>query len=447
MSGINNDPRGENREAAPEQKGKKLGELKKKVQKVPLLRRLARNPFLKLLSLVFAIILWAMVMSQTNPDRTKVVYDVPLEIRGLTELNARGLSLATESDELPSTVDVHLEVPMNDLSRATTDNVHATIDLSRITTTGDYSLQVNLTTVYGEATSSSVSSVDVVVESLTTSVVPVQVTTTGTLSENYRLGSIVATPSQFQITGPETDVNRVAAAVVEVDLTNLTADFNRSVVYTLVDENGQAVESANITSTIGNSVSVSIPVYPIKEVPITYESSTTGLLRDGFYLEGIEVAPSTVRIAAPQAVLDEIDSVQVSTIDLEGVSASFTTTLPLKLSGEVVWSSVSEVDVVVRVREEEQTRTFTGLPVTYHNLAAGLQAELYDVTADVSVTMARSALERLTNDDISVYVDLAGYEAMADSAVPVSVSIRANVDYAYELVSEEKVIVRIDAAS
>mgnify|MGYP006909143191 CR=1 FL=1 len=89
MSGINNDPRGENREAAPEQKGKKLGELKKKVQKVPLLRRLARNPFLKLLSLVFAIILWAMVMSQTNPDRTKVVYDVPLEITGLTELNAR----------------------------------------------------------------------------------------------------------------------------------------------------------------------------------------------------------------------------------------------------------------------------------------------------------------------------------------------------------------------
>ena len=438
MSGINNDPRGENREAAPEQKGKKLGELKKKVQKVPLLRRLARNPFLKLLSLVFAIILWAMVMSQTNPDRTKVVYDAPLEITGLTELNARGLSLATESDELPSTVDVHLEVPMNDLSRATTDNVHATIDLSRITTTGDYSLQVNLTTVYGEATSSSVSSVDVVVESLTT---------TGTLSENYRLGSIVATPSQFQITGPETDVNRVAAAVVEVDLTNLTADFNRSVVYTLVDENGQAVESANITSTIGNSVSVSIPVYPIKEVPITYESSTTGLLRDGFYLEGIEVAPSTVRIAAPQAVLDEIDSVQVSTIDLEGVSASFTTTLPLKLSGEVVWSSVSEVDVVVRVREEEETRTFTGLPVTYRNLAAGLQAELYDVTADVSVTMARSALERLSNDDISVYVDLAGYEAMADSAVPVSVSIRANVDYAYELVSEEKVIVRIDAAS
>ena len=85
--------------------------------------------------------------------------------------------------------------------------------------------------------------------------------------------------------------------------------------------------------------------------------------------------------------------------------------------------------------------------MTYRNLAAGLQAELYDVTADVSVTMARSALERLTNDDISVYVDLAGYEAMADSAVPVSVSIRANVDYAYELVSEEKVIVRIDAAS
>ena len=447
MSGINNEPRGENRKTSPGEKGKRLGELKKKVQKVPLLRRLTRNPFLKLLSLAFAIILWTMVMSQTNPDRTKVVYDVPVEIMGLTELNARGLSLATESEELPSAVDVYLEVPMNDLSRATADNVHATIDLSRITTTGEYELQLNLTTIYGVATSSTVSQVDVRVESLTTSVVPVQVKTVGTLSDKYRLGNIVATPSQFQITGPETDVNRVVAATVEVDLTDLSADFNRSVVYTLVDENGQEVESANISSTIGNSVSVSIPVYPIKEVPVTYESSTTGLLRDGFYLEDIEVSPATVRIAAPQSVLDEIDSIPVSTIDLEGVSASFTANLPLKLSSEIAWTSDSSVDVVVRVREVEETRTFTDLPVSYRNLASGLKAELYDVTADVSVTMARSALQQLTSDDISVYVDLAGYKEMPDSAVPVSVTVNANVDYAYELVSEEKVIVRIDAAS
>ena len=138
MSGINNEPR------ETKKKGRNKGRLRQTLEKIPLLRRLLRNPFLKVLSLVFAILLWAMVMSQTNPPRAKVVYDVPVELTGVTDLNARGLSLATEGGELPASVDVRLEVPMNDLGRATADNVHATIDFSRITTTGDYTLPVNL---------------------------------------------------------------------------------------------------------------------------------------------------------------------------------------------------------------------------------------------------------------------------------------------------------------
>lgn len=437
MSSIKNDQ--------DRQKNKgKIGALRQKAERIPLVRRLLRHPWLKVLSLAFAIILWVMVMSQTNPPRTKVVYDVPVELTGLDALNARGLSLATDGDDLPAEVDVRLEVPMDDLSRVSKDNVHATIDFSRITATGEHEVSLNLTTAYGTPTSASVSSVTVQVESLTTSIVPVQVTTVGVLSNDYRLGKIVATPAQFQITGPETDVNRVAAALVQVDLTGLNADFNRSVVYTLVDENSVPIESANITSTIGNSVSVSIPVYPIKEVPITFESSTTGLLKEGFHLESIEVAPSTVRVAAPKSVLDELTGIPVSTIDLEGVSQSFTTTLPLKKNSEIVWTDVSEVDVIVRVKEEEDTKTFTGLPVTYRNLASGLKAELYDATVDIEVTMAKSALEKLTNDDISVYVDLSGYEKMEDTAVPLSVSIDTDAESSVYTLSVDKIIVKID---
>lgn len=97
----------------------------------------------------------------------------------------------------------------------------------------------------------------------------------------------MATPAQFQITGPETEVNRVVAAVAQVDLTDLNSDFNRSVVYTLVDENSEPVESANISSTVGNSVSVSIPVYPIRELPITFgvldHGAAQGRLLSGKY--------------------------------------------------------------------------------------------------------------------------------------------------------------------
>ena len=125
-----------------------------------------------------------------------------------------------------------------------------------------------------------------------------------------------------------------------------------------------------------------------------------------------------MRVAAPQSVLDELTGIPVSTIDLEGADETFTVTLPLKKNPDIVWMDVSDVDVVVRVKEEEATKTFKGLPVTYRNLGAGLTAELYNATVDIEVTMAKSALEKLTNDDISVYVDLTGYEAMGDSVAP-----------------------------
>ena len=428
-------------------RAQKKAELEQKMSKVPVVRRLFHNTGLKIISFVFAVILWGMVMSQTNPPRLKMVYDVPVELTGLETLNNRGLSLATEAEELPDTVDVKLEVPMDDLSRVSAENVSAVLDLSRVMTTGEHELSVDLRTAYGTVTSSTVSSVSVEIESLTTSIVPVQVSTTGALSENLRMGKVVATPAQFQITGPETDVNRVVAAVVEVDLSTLTGDLNRSMVYTLVDENYEPVQSVNITSTIGNSVSVSLPVYPIKEVPIAFESSTTGLLKEGFYVEGIEVAPQTVRVAAPQAVLDEIDSIPVSTIDLEGVSESITTTLPLKKSADIVWTDVNEVDVVVRVKEEEATKTFSGIQVKYRNLAAGYKVEMYNATVDIEVTMAKSKLEKLSNEDIWIYVDLAGMGQTPDTTAPLQVYLKTDALSSVYQLSTEKIVIRIDKAS
>ena len=437
----------EQRNERKKKRAQKKAELEQKMSKVPVVRRLFHNTGLKVVSLVFAIILWGMVMSQTNPPRVKMVYDVPVELTGLETLNGRGLSLATEAEELPATVDVRLEVPMDDLSRVSQENVSAALDLSRVMTTGQHELSVDLRTTYGSVTSATVSRVNVEIESLTTSIVPVQVSTTGALNENLRMGKVVATPAQFQITGPETDVNRGVGAVVEVDLSTLTGDLNRSMVYTLVDENYEPVQSVNITSTIGNSVSVSVPVYPIKEVAIAYETSTTGLLKEGFYVEEITVAPKTVRVAAPQAVLDEIDSIPVSTIDLEGVSESFTSTVPLKKSADIVWTDVNEADVLVRVKEEEATKTFSGIQVSYRNLAAGYQVEMYNATVDIEVTMAKSKLEALSNEDIRIYVDLAGMGQTSDTTAPLQVSIKTDAPSSVYQLSTEKIVIRIDKAS
>ena len=59
----------EKRNERRERRAQKKAELEQKMSRVPVVRRLFHNTGLKVISFVFAIILWGMVMSQTNPPR------------------------------------------------------------------------------------------------------------------------------------------------------------------------------------------------------------------------------------------------------------------------------------------------------------------------------------------------------------------------------------------
>ena len=56
------------------------------------------NLTLKLLSVVFAIILWSFTITRTNPHRTKRISDIPITAVGLASLEESGLTLRDVDD-------------------------------------------------------------------------------------------------------------------------------------------------------------------------------------------------------------------------------------------------------------------------------------------------------------------------------------------------------------
>ena len=50
----------------------------------------SNNLALKIISLIFAIILWSFVTNSTNPDRTKELKNIPVVIQGLEALEEKG---------------------------------------------------------------------------------------------------------------------------------------------------------------------------------------------------------------------------------------------------------------------------------------------------------------------------------------------------------------------
>lgn len=410
MSNLNdkNFPQPENTEktAAPAQKTT-AREWWRKGGRTHLRKALTNNLALKILSVVFAIIIWAVIMAQTNPPRKKIVYNIPVEISGLATMSQRGLALSEMPELLKDTVDVTLEVPMDDLSKVNIDNVTASVDFSKITDVGEYDLKINLSSVYGTPLSATQSVVPVSIESLVTSYVPVKLKFEGALDATHRQGKATLTPTQIKISGPETEVNRVSSAQVVIDLDGLKEEYSQSEVYTLVDENGMPVEYDGFTMDVGNSVSVLMPVYPIKDVSVAYESSISGMVKEGYYLEKVEVLPATVRIAADEKVLSTIATLSTALIDVNDLSEDTTLTVDLRKLTDVMWMDVEQVDVKLTIREEQITKTFRYVPIAAINLAQGMSVNTYNAMADITVTGPRSQMEKLTRDQIHASIDLA----------------------------------------
>ncbi len=380
-----------------------------KARRVPVLGRLFHNLSLKLLALLFAIIIWSVVMSQTNPPRSKLVYDVPIEITGMQSLVSRSLALKSIPEEMEGTVDVMLEVPLNDLGNANADNVTATVDLSRITTTGEYTLNLNLSSRYGSAVSATQESFTVEVESREESAVPVRVNYIGALDESLHSGTVSVKPAEVTISGPVTEVNRVSYAQVDVDLGELSDSFSQSLVFTLFDEDGKAIDFDGFTIPGGNSVSVSLPVYPVKEVPISFESSVSGELPEGYELLSVTPYPATVRVAADRSVLDSLTSIPVSAFRVDDLREDAVITVNLRQLTDVKWMELSQVELALQVAEQTESRTFANVPVQARNLAEGYAVDTFDARVDVTITGPRSQMEALTRGQISAYLDLASY--------------------------------------
>ena len=57
----------------------------------PLRSYLTNNLVLKILSLIFAVILWNFVITETNPARTKNIAEITVTANGADELASRGL--------------------------------------------------------------------------------------------------------------------------------------------------------------------------------------------------------------------------------------------------------------------------------------------------------------------------------------------------------------------
>ncbi len=293
-----------------------------KRRKIKLNRKaLTHNLGLKILAVLFSVMLWIVATNINDPVQRRTYYRVPVTMTNTSAVTGSGKTyrVLDDTDEVTITVratetmldsiDREDLVAVADFSQMTEDNtVPITVSLSRYSK-GDV-----------EEISTNIDSVRLEVEDRIEKQLEIQLKTIGTAAEGYMAGTPVTDINAMTISGPESVVNQVDRAVAEISLNNVRTTLHITAAIRLLDEEGNEVTSSEIEKS-ATEVSVDVPVYEVKEVPIVYEHM--GEPADGYQISGSRtITPETVRVAGRSSVIDALENITIpaEALDITGAT-------------------------------------------------------------------------------------------------------------------------------
>ncbi len=374
-------------------------------------KMLRSNLVLKIMSLVFAVILWSYVLGVENPLREHTINDIPVTCDSMEDLRANGLAIAGSIPDILGTVNIRVRLNQNDLSSLKEESLSAKIDLSNIVDSDTYTLDITPYSTVGQAISVYPSKVTLTVEKYKTRLIPVEVRTEGSVPAGYYAGTPEITPNAINISGAESDVKKVASALCTVNLDGVTESYKKSMEVMLLDADGNEVDSRIFYEDLP-SVFVTQSVLPKKVVTVDAQGAIIGQdsLAPGFEITDIESDPKSVTIVGDKGLIDGITSIDLVPYSVSEADGDIVALLDYAPPEGVSVLDSEKAKVVITIREVTDTKEYEDVDIELRNTGSGLTASADPDTTGVTVIAGTSKISKLTRSDIIPYVDLEGFE-------------------------------------
>ena len=351
------------------------------------------------LALGLASALWIVIQNEQNPDRTDIPsFTVPVEVVNTPP----GLIVVSEAPQ----IQVRVRIPSESWALLRPASFRATADAAAAAP------GVNELPVRVESLEQAVRSVDpipprvnVVLEDIVDRIVPLRVDLDGNVPFGYAYSTPRASLENVTVAGPSSAVLRVVAAVVDVRLDGLTVGLNATYTPRAVDARGTEVRGVRITP---STVSVEVPISQqvgYKEVGV--RPQIQGRVAAGYYLQPVEVEPSTVTVVGSPTTLASVNFVDTEPIDVSGISSSVVRRVQVVPAQGLTLLQPQPVNVTVRVSPLTITQTLRLAP-TVQNLGANLALASSLPQVDVTLLGPAPTLQSLTPADFRVVLDLGG---------------------------------------
>lgn len=380
--------------------------------------RITKNWGLKLVSFLFAVMLWIIVTNINDPISPLKVNNIPVTIKNGDLITEKGqiYEVLDGTDMIDSVI---IQAPRSIIDTLGVSNVIAEADMRDLTSLNTISIKL-YTNKYNDKVESikgNIESVKLNIEDKQTRSFPIRPNVTGEIQEGYMVSSVSTEQNLIRVSGPQSVVSQIARAQAEVDVSGFTNNIGTDSDIRLYNEDGVEIRSESIEKSI-TRVRINVEIFEKKTVPIVYQAS--GTPADGYKATGeITGSRSSIMIAGRSELMKEISSIRIpeDAIDVSGARETVETVIDLNdylPEGVILAEEDFEGQVSVSARIEQVRRQNVYVPVEsirITGLPAGYRATISEPEERYEITLIglNSELEQIDANTLEKYVDVAAW--------------------------------------
>ncbi len=299
-----------------------------------------------ILSVLLAILMWAYVLTSTNPTISKTYRNIPITIRNQDKLENGGHTIIG-LDEVNS-VSVKLEGSRDKILNIKENDIYATLDVGELKE-GIQAVNIEITAPNSVNISQvEPSEVNLNVQKVIEKQLPVNVVIADNLKDGKNVEINELSPDKITIKGPINQVSKVDRIEAKIDDPKYLDGKMHNVPITIVDKDGKNVEDLSKSN---DDINVSFTVTETKTVYINI--NLIGKLDKDYELVSSSVNPDAVVLKANGQILKGIDEINTYPINISSLRSNRTGEIKLDLpEGVELYDGENPVNYRIEVRRK-----------------------------------------------------------------------------------------------
>ena len=279
-------------------------------------KKLTSNLGYKILSVIFAVMLWLTVLNISDPQKTATIENIPITI--MNDSAVTGLDKIYKV-AYGRTATVEVTGPRTIIDSLDSSSFEAKVDLSKLSITNALEVDVQLVTVAYRSrvdiyvqTTMRIEVEDLIQEEYE---VEIDYKTHGSLPAGYVVHETSIDVNKVKVKAPVSTMNKIAKIIARLDLSKATDDVEKISTLYACDARG------NILDTVSNNISFDVSsakvgavIYSVKQIPLTYEIDEDRY--ENTIFTGTSISREHIMIKGRKEDLDKISQLMLDTTGL-----------------------------------------------------------------------------------------------------------------------------------